>query len=186
MNIYMNTTTLTYLLIPAGLCLAIYPLIYAQDTKKHLALYPRSMKLFPNFLLWQFTHNSWKHLLTNLSGLVIYCIINYYSFGYINYATSFIVITLLSSLLTYTTARKDTAHVGASGLIFGLAVQAILLNAIIFSPMHLALSLMSLILYVSLGFCLLNTAFKVSYEAHWAGAVSGVISSLWLAGIIQV
>jgi len=146
-----------------------------------LGIYPRTLHGLLGILFAPILHGSLAHLLSNTFPLLFLGTLLYFFYDHIGgivffrcyFVTNFLV-WLLSPRLSY--------HIGASGLIYGLASFLILYG--ILRQDFLSLTISIIILFVYGGAILsgiLPTDPHISWEAHLFGAITGAATAFDLA-----
>lgn len=139
-------------------------------------LIPREFSALPGILFGPWLHGDWGHLLGNLSGIAILgCLTLLDSRREFYQASVFII--LGSGVLIWLFGRSGI-HIGASGWLFGL--WGLLLGRAWYrrSLLDLAVAAVVLLLYGGLWNGLLPQR-AVSFEAHLAGALCGLLYAMW-------
>ena len=140
-------------------------------------LRPRSVTGLAGIVTMPFLHGGWNHLLSNTVPL---CVLLFLLAGSRDHVGGIIVgIAILSGMLLWVFGR-NYIHVGASGLVYGLAAFLIVagFREKQFVPMIVAL--LTVFLYGgSLFFGLLPTVGPgVSWDGHLTGAVAGAVVAM--------
>jgi membrane associated rhomboid family serine protease len=141
-------------------------------------IYPLSAKGFSGILFSPFIHADFKHLFNN--SLPLFCLSVALFYFYSEVAPKVFVWTFfLTGFLVWITGR-EAWHIGASGLVYGLA-SFLFFSGIIRRHFRLiALSLLVVFLYGSMVWGIFPDIYKnVSWESHMLGFVSGVVLSVW-------
>jgi len=140
-------------------------------------IYPLSVKGSAGILLSPFIHADFNHLLNNTIPLFFLstCLFYFYSEVAIKV---FSVTYLLTGLLVWIFGRQSW-HIGASGLVYGLAAF-LFFSGIIRKHLGLiALSLLIVFLYGSMVWGMVPLFYKnVSWESHMLGSFAGVLLSV--------
>lgn len=142
-----------------------------------LAILPRTLSGLNGILTFQLVHGSWFHLFSNsIPLLALGTAVNYF-FRPVAMRV-FAIIYVLSGLLLWIGGRQ-VYHLGASGLVYGLA--AFLFFSGIFSrtPRLWALSLIIIFLYGSLIWGIIPLDNGISWEGHLFGAFSGIFAAIY-------
>lgn len=143
-----------------------------------LGIYPLEIKGLPGIFLSPFIHENFRHLLNNtlplfiLSGLLFF----FYSEPALKV---FSINWLLTGLLVWMGGR-DAYHIGASGLVYGLA-SFLFFSGIIRKYYRLvALSLLVVFLYGEMVWGIFPgiVSPNVSWESHMLGVFSGIILAI--------
>ncbi len=143
-----------------------------------LGIYPLSLKGLPGILLSPFIHADFRHLLNNSLPLFFLATALFYFYSEIAIKVS-LWTWFLTGLLVWL-AGRDAWHIGASGLVYGLA-SFLFFSGIIRRYFRLiALSLLIVFLYGSMVWGIFPNIYKnVSWESHMLGFVSGILLAIW-------
>ncbi|MDF1570226.1 MAG: rhomboid family intramembrane serine protease [Bacteroidales bacterium] len=137
---------------------------------------PRRLSGLQGILFSPLIHGDWKHLFDNSIPVFLLTFALFYFYRGISF-TIFLIIYVLGGIILWFIGR-DAYHIGASGIIYGLAAF-LFLSGIIRKVTHLmAISLLVVFLYGSLIWGLLPFDYEVSWEGHLSGAIVGVALSL--------
>ena len=136
-------------------------------------VYPRRWSGLIGILFSPLIHGDWKHLLDNSMPVLLLSLALFYFYRDIAYKI-WGLIYLLGGILLWGVGR-EAYHVGASGLIYGLAAFLFLSGLIRRINSLIAISLLVVFWYGSMVWGLLPFDFEVSFEAHITGVVAGVI-----------
>ncbi len=121
-------------------------------------------------------HGDWNHLISNSFPFAFLSIAVFYLHKDLGYKV-FLIIWIVAGLLTWLIARPSW-HIGASGLVYGLAFY-LFFSGIISKDYRLwAFSLLISFLYGSLVWGIFPYDSKISHEGHAAGAISGIMAAL--------
>jgi membrane associated rhomboid family serine protease len=137
---------------------------------------PRRLESLPGVLFAPWLHGSWRHLLSNLSGLLVLGLLALLE-SRRDFIQASLFIIIGSGVLVWLFGREGI-HVGASGWLFGL--WALLLARAWFrrSWLDLLLAVLVLLLHGGWAFGLLPQP-GVSFEYHLAGALCGGFYAAW-------
>lgn len=168
------------LILPLFFILSLW-LIKIVDASEHLNLYyfgnfPRDIKGLWGILLSPLIHADFNHLISNSIPLLI--LGTGIIFFYRNLAYKvFALVWILSGICVWLGAR-DSYHIGASGLVYGIAAF-LFLSGIIRKDFRLAaISLLVVFLYGSLVWGVLPIFPQISWEYHLFGGISGFIAAI--------
>lgn len=139
-------------------------------------VYPRTWSGLQGILFSPLIHGGWKHLLDNSMPVFLLSLALFYFYRDIAYKI-WGLIYLLGGILLWGVGR-EAYHVGASGLIYGLAAFLFLSGLIRRVNSLIAISLLVVFWYGSMVWGLLPFDFEVSFEAHITGAISGLVLAL--------
>jgi membrane associated rhomboid family serine protease len=136
-------------------------------------VYPRRWTGLQGILFSPLIHGDWKHLINNSMPALLLSLALFYFYRDIAYKIWFLIY-FIGGILLWSVGRQ-AYHIGASGLIYGLAAFLLLSGLIRRVNSLTAISLLVVFWYGSMVWGLLPFDFEVSFEAHITGAVSGVI-----------
>ncbi len=139
-------------------------------------VYPRRFSGLQGILFSPLIHGNWKHLLDNSMPVLLLSIAVFYFYRDIAYKI-WILIYFIGGILLWGVGSQ-AYHIGASGLIYGLAGFLFLSGAIRKVRSLMAISLLVVFWYGSMVWGLLPFDFEVSFEAHITGLVAGVILAI--------
>jgi membrane associated rhomboid family serine protease len=140
----------------------------------NLGIYPLTVKGLQGIIFSPFIHSDFNHLFSNSLPLFFLATALFYFYNEIA-----IKVSLWSYFLTglfVWLAGRDAWHIGASGLIYGLA-SFLFFSGIIRKYFRLvALSLLIVFLYGSMVWGIFPDIYRnVSWESHMLGFISGII-----------
>jgi len=143
-----------------------------------LGIYPLSLRGLPGILLSPFIHSNFDHLINNTLPLFLLSVGLFYFYSEIAlkiYGWTW----LLTGLLVWLGGR-EAWHIGASGLVYGLA-SFLFFSGIIRRYFRLvALSLLIVFLYGEMVWGIFPGIYKnVSWESHMLGFFSGIVLAIW-------
>lgn len=136
-------------------------------------VFPRTIGGLKGILFSPLIHGDWKHLLDNSLPVFFLSLALFYFYRDIAYKI-WLLIYFIGGILLWGVGR-EAYHIGASGLIYGLAAFLFLSGIIRKVRTLTAISLLVVFLYGSMIWGLFPFDFKVSFEAHITGAVSGIL-----------
>jgi membrane associated rhomboid family serine protease len=138
-----------------------------------LGIYPLSLKGLPGIIISPFIHEDLKHLFNNSLPLFILSVALFYFYSEIAFRI-FLLTYLLTGVLVWVGGR-EAWHIGASGLVYGMA-SFLFFSGILRKYYRLvALSLLVVFLYGEMVWGLFPGIYKnISWESHMLGFVSGI------------
>ena len=142
-----------------------------------LGVFPRTLSGMKGIIFYPFIHGSLEHLFNNALPLFVLTACLFYFYRSIAYQT-FGLIYILSGIWLWISAR-DSYHIGASGLLYGLAAFLFFSGIIRKEKKVIALSLMVAFLYGGMIWGILPIQERVSWEGHLWGSVAGALLA-WL------
>ena len=133
---------------------------------------PREASGLKGIILSPLIHGDWKHLFDNSIPVFVLTFALFYFYRGIAFTIFFFIYIIGGSLLWM--IGREAYHIGASGIIYGLAAF-LFLSGVIRKVNHLmAISLLVVFVYGSLIWGLLPFDYEVSWEGHLSGALVGV------------
>lgn len=141
-----------------------------------LGVLPRNLIGLKGILTSPLIHADFKHLIANSSSYIVLSTALF--FFYRKVALRIFILNYLMSGILLWLGGREVWHIGASGIIYGMA--AFLLFSGIFQQdlRLLTISLVVIFLYGSFIWGLFPIEPKISWDGHLMGAVSGTILSL--------
>jgi membrane associated rhomboid family serine protease len=136
-------------------------------------IYPRKIGGLKGILFSPLIHADWKHLVDNSMPVLLLSLALFYFYRDIAYKI-WLLIYLIGGILLWAVGRP-AYHIGASGLIYGLAAFLFLSGVLRRVRSLMAISLLVVFWYGGMVWGLLPFDFEVSFEAHITGAVAGII-----------
>lgn len=133
---------------------------------------PRKLDGLPGVMLSPLIHSDWKHLVDNSIPTFLLSLALFYFYREISYRI-FFMIYIFGGILLWIVGR-EAYHIGASGIIYGLAAFLFTSGLIRKVTNLMAISLLVVFLYGSLVWGLLPFDYKVSWEGHLMGVIVGV------------
>lgn len=141
-------------------------------------IHPLSADGLPGIILSPFIHSGFKHLFNNTVPLFLLAVALF--FFYSEVALKVFSLTWLFSGILVWLAGREAWHIGASGLVYGLA-SFLFFSGIIRKYFRLvALSLLIVFLYGSMVWGLFPGIYEnVSWESHMLGFFAGIALAVW-------
>lgn len=150
-----------------------------SETDFHiLGIYPRKFTSLTGILTSPFIHSGFRHLFNNTLPLFILGTALFYFYSQVSFRV-LLWITLLTGLAVWLTARPAW-HIGASGIVYGLA-SFLFVSGIIRRHIPLmGLSLLVAFVYGEMVWGIFpGFRMDISWESHMLGAAAGVVLALW-------
>lgn len=147
-------------------------------TFSQYGLLPRNITGLRGIVFMPFLHGDWSHLLSNMSALWVLSALGFYSFGRLFWGVLGFV-WLASGTWAWFFARPDY-HIGASGVVYGVAVFCLLSGFLSKDRSLQGLTLLTIFLYGSFlwGVFPWELTREISWEGHLAGALAGFVMAL--------
>ncbi|GAB4314073.1 MAG: rhomboid family intramembrane serine protease [Bacteroidales bacterium] len=141
-----------------------------------LGIYPQKAEGLPGILFSPLIHGDWAHLTANSIPVIVLGPLLFYIYKGVAYRT-FFLIWLLTGIAVWLGARPSY-HIGASGVIYGLA-SFLFFSGLFRKDMRLlAITLFVTFLYGSMVWGVFPDFFpekNISWESHFWGGVNGLI-----------
>ncbi len=143
-----------------------------------LGVFPQELKGVPGIVLSPFIHGSITHLFNNIIPLFFLLSAMIHFYDRLSYLIYFII-HLSTGILLWCIGR-EVYHIGASGIVYGLASFMFFSGVFRKNTQLLAFSLLITFLYGSMVWGIFPETVKkgVSWEAHLSGALVGLITSI--------
>lgn len=134
---------------------------------------PRNAMGISGIITSIFIHDDWSHLVNNSVPLLVlgWALFHFYpgvAFPVVAY------IWLVSGFWLWLIGR-ESFHIGASGLVYGLAFFLILSGILRREVRVVGISFLVIFLYGSMIWGIFPIDFKISYEGHLCGAIAGLL-----------
>jgi len=141
-------------------------------------VYPLSLKGLPGIVFSPFIHSDFNHLFNNSIPFFFLAVALFYFYSEVALKVFIWTFFLTGSLVWL--AGRDAWHIGASGLIYGLA-SFLFFSGIIRKYFRLiALSLLVVFLYGEMVWGIFPGIYKnISWESHMLGFFAGVALAVW-------
>jgi len=143
-----------------------------------LGIYPLSLQGLPGIIFSPFIHDDFTHLLNNSLPLLLLAVALFYFYSEVALKV-FSWTWILTGILVWFGGR-EAWHIGASGMVYGLA-SFLFFSGIIRKYFRLiALSLLVVFLYGEMVWGLFPGIYKnISWESHMLGFFSGIALAVW-------
>lgn len=142
----------------------------------HFGVYPRTIHGLIGIITYPFIHANWPHLFNNSTAIFILGSMLFYFYRPVA-LKSLLWIYLMSGLWLWIGGR-ESYHIGASGVIYGL-FGFLFVSGLLRKHLKLmALSLLVVFLYGSLVWGILPIDHSMSFEGHLFGLIAGVLIAL--------
>lgn len=172
---------LIYALIPPAVAIVLLWSVYLLDITYELDLFrfgilPREWKGLWGVLAAPFLHGDFDHLINNSIPIVVLgCALLYF---FPRLAGRVVLVSwIISGLLVWMTARSNY-HIGASGVVYGLAAFLFTSGLLRKQRTLMGLSMLVVFLYGSLLWGVFPILPRISWESHFWGAAAGVIMAI--------
>ena len=172
---------LSSLLFPtAFVCLLWIIRILEVNTESNFAswgIYPLEIKGLRGILFSSLIHGSWEHLINNTPPLFVLSFALFYFYRPISYKVFFLIYFIHGFWLWF--FARESYHIGASGLIYGLGAF-LFVSGIIRKNTHLlAIALIVAFAYGSMVWGIFPVEEAISWEGHLTGMVAGIILAVY-------
>ncbi len=142
-----------------------------------LGVYPQSFKGLPGIFFSPLIHGDFSHLFSNSFPLLVLVPLLFYFYKDIGFRV-FLLTWLIGNIWLWIIGR-DSYHIGASGIIYGLAAFLFISGIIRRHPRLMALSLLVAFLYGGMVWGILPLQEGVSWEGHLMGMLAGVMLAVF-------
>lgn len=138
---------------------------------------PRSIKGLYGIITYPFLHKDISHLSANSLPMLVLGTALFYYYGQLS-RIIFLQMFLISGLWLWILGDYGSIHIGASGLVYGLAAFHITAGVIKRNKRLMAFALLVLFLYGSLVWGIFPDFFpdrNISWEGHLTGLIAGIV-----------
>jgi membrane associated rhomboid family serine protease len=140
-------------------------------------IYPLKLRGLPGIITGPLIHADIKHLFDNSVPLFFLSLAIFYFYREVAYRVFFLTL-LLTGIWVWFGGRM-AYHIGSSGLVYGFA-SFLFFSGIIRNNLNmLAISLLVVFLYGGLVWGLFPYDYRVSWESHMGGVVSGLVMAFY-------
>jgi len=149
------------------------------ETEYHfLGIYPRQLSALTGIVTSPFIHSDFRHLFNNSLPLFILGTALFYFYSEVSFRV-LLWIMLLTGMAVWITGRPAW-HIGASGIIYGLA-SFLFVSGIIRRHIPLmGLSLLVAFIYGEMVWGIFpGFRIDISWESHMLGAAAGLVLAVW-------
>jgi membrane associated rhomboid family serine protease len=122
-------------------------------------------------------HGSLSHLISNTIPLLFLGTVLFFFYPRIGWNV-FFRCYFLTNILVWLFARPGSNHVGASGLVYGLAFFLIFFGIFKRDLVSILISIVILLMYGGIFYGVLPTDPRISWESHLAGALVGIFTAV--------
>ena len=142
----------------------------------YLGVFPRTAKGLPGIIFSSFIHGNFKHLVSNSIPLVVMGTGILYFYRSLSYKV-FLIVWLLSGICVWI-AGRPSYHIGASGIVYGLASFLFFSGVIRRDARLAAISLVVVFLYGSMIWGVFPIWPSISWEGHLFGGIAGLLCAV--------
>ena len=140
-------------------------------------IYPRELNWLPGVLFAPLLHGSFSHLISNSAPLLVLTTCMLYL--YPGSALRVIAAVYLGTGIVVWLFARPSVHLGASGLIYGLAAYIFVAGLLRRDVRAIAASMLIYFLYGTMAWGVLPIKAGVSWETHLIAAVIGVLLAVY-------
>lgn len=158
--------------------------VYGQIDLSFLGILPRSLHGLPGIITSPFIHGNLFHLLSNTFPLLFLGAMLFFFYERIAVMV-FFRSYLWTNILVWIFAR-EALHIGASGIVYGLASFLIFFGFFRRDFLSLFISLVVFLIYGGVFYGILPTDPRVSWEAHLAGAMVGCLTAFQFSKLKRI
>jgi membrane associated rhomboid family serine protease len=152
----------------------IHFLAFETDTDiTSYGLYPRKIDGILGIFTIPFIHGSWEHLINNSIPLLVLGWALFHFYPTLSWKTVFWI--WISSGIWLWISGRSSYHIGASGIVYGLAAFLFLSGWLRREKRVASLSLLIAFLYGSMWWGVLPVDPGISWEGHFWGAAAGFV-----------
>ena len=150
--------------------------VFDWDIHKY-GIYPRRLSGLRGVLFTPFIHGDAHHLFNNSLSFIILCSTLFYFYKKISLKV-LVWIYLMSGIWTWVSAR-ESYHIGASGVIYGLFSFLLVSGFLRKSLQLVAISFFVVFVYGSMVWGIFPIKVDISYEGHLWGFIAGIVLAIY-------
>lgn len=147
--------------------------IYFRVDAVPFGIHPRDLSALPGILFCPLVHGSWEHLLSNTIPLLILGTVLFLIYDKIALKVWWLNYFLTGSLVWL--FARDSYHIGASGIIYGLASFLLFSGFFRMDIRSIAIASAVAIFYGGMVWGILPIQPGVSWESHLSGGIVGLL-----------
>lgn len=147
--------------------------IILNEDFSSFGLYPLQIKGLIGIITSPLIHGNLDHLIANSGPLLILGTALFYFYSKVSFKVIFLIYLMTGIWVWF--GGRPSFHIGASGIVYGLAGFVFTSGIIIKNIRLLALSLLVVFLYGSMIWGIFPIDPKISYESHFLGLIAGVV-----------
>ncbi len=143
-------------------------------------IYPLKVDGLRGIIFSPLIHENYSHLIANTAPMLVLSICLFYFYNEIAYKV-FFLIWIITNIWVWSFAR-EAYHIGASGIVYGLAMFLFVSGFIRKHTQLMAISLLVIFLYGGIIWGVFPKFFpdkNISWESHLSGAISGIVLALF-------
>lgn len=140
-------------------------------------LYPLKIKGIIGIFTSPFIHGNIDHLIANSIPLLVLGTALFYFYSKVSYKVFFLIYIMTGIWVWF--GGRPSYHIGASGIVYGLAGFIFTSGVILKNIRLLAISLLVVFLYGSMIWGVFPIDPKVSWESHLLGMIAGIILAIY-------
>lgn len=147
----------------------------------HYGMAPKSLRGLIGIITYPFLHKDLSHISANSAPLIFLGTALFYYYREAGKAI-FVQLLLISGFWLWVIGAEGSIHIGASGLVYGLAAFHITAGIMKRNKNLMAFALLVLFLYGSLVWGLFPDFFphrNISWEGHMMGMVAGIVLAIY-------
>lgn len=140
-------------------------------------LLPKHISGLKGIIFSPFIHGDWQHLISNTVPFFVLSFLMIFNYRKVAFK-SFMFIYIFGGLLLWLTGRENY-HIGASGLVYGMAFFLFFSGIFRKNIQSIALSLLVVFIYGSIVWGMFPIDMTKSWEGHLMGAACGFITAFY-------
>ncbi len=145
----------------------------------YLGILPRDVFGLIGVITAPLAHGNLSHLMSNIFPVFLLTSLLYFFYDKIADQV-FLYCYLVTNLLVWIIGRPYI-HIGASGLVYGLATFIVAMGIFRGRFISIVLALLIVFLYGGMIYGILPSNPYISWEAHFSGALTGLLVGLWMS-----
>ncbi|NCO56464.1 MAG: rhomboid family intramembrane serine protease [Bacteroidetes bacterium CG_4_10_14_3_um_filter_31_20] len=154
----------------------IYEITLNEDFSS-FGLYPLKLKGIIGIFSAPLIHGNIEHLYANTIPLLVLGTFLFYFYSKVSYKVFFLIYIMTGIWVWF--GGRPSYHIGASGIVYGLAGYIFTSGIILKNIRLLSISLLVVFLYGSMFWGIFPFDPKISWESHLLGLIAGIILAIY-------
>ncbi len=173
----LREVALAPLILVAVLWLAEIVDAISDEQLDRFGIQPRETDGLTGVVLAPFLHAGFGHLMANTVALLVLGLLVAVTTG--RFWSVALAITVLGGFAVWLLAAPGTVHVGASGLVYGLAAYLVAHGIFTRKPASILVAVLVVFVYGGMIFGVLPGQPGISWQSHLFGAIAGALVAWW-------
>lgn len=155
---------------------------FINESVRDYGMRPREVIGLLGIFTMPFLHGSWSHIISNTFPLIVLGGALFYFYKEVSWRVLLLIMVFAGTGLWFI-GQPGTNHVGASGIVYGLASFHLTGGLIRGNRNLMAFALLVVFLYGGMIWSIFPDFFpgrNISWEGHLSGLISGIVVAFWM------